>query len=128
MCVCNRCEDEFGLLNRKHHCRKCGGVFCDSCTAHKVCIASTSESARVCKHCYYSILSHSKFITSLPVSPTAPLDVPCRDSDSGMDAPIHVRVSQAGGDSDDEDEEEEEDKEEDVRPSIAADDTPCIIS
>ena len=25
------CETQFGLFNRKHHCRKCGKIFCDKC-------------------------------------------------------------------------------------------------
>jgi hypothetical protein len=28
---CQICEYEFSFLNRKHHCRACGGVYCSSC-------------------------------------------------------------------------------------------------
>jgi len=28
---CQACSSSFGLFNRKHHCRACGGVFCSSC-------------------------------------------------------------------------------------------------
>jgi phosphatidylinositol 3-kinase len=28
---CQNCENIFGFLNRKHHCRACGGVFCSVC-------------------------------------------------------------------------------------------------
>jgi hypothetical protein len=28
---CRRCGAQFGLLRRKHHCRKCGRVFCGDC-------------------------------------------------------------------------------------------------
>ena len=42
---CTNCNDKFNLLLRKHHCRKCGKIFCGSCLkefymfnlAHKVC-------------------------------------------------------------------------------------------
>ena len=42
---CTNCNDKFHLLLRKHHCRKCGKIFCGSCLkefymfnlAHKVC-------------------------------------------------------------------------------------------
>jgi hypothetical protein len=28
---CRRCGIEFSLLCRKHHCRECGGIYCDGC-------------------------------------------------------------------------------------------------
>lgn len=28
---CQNCDNTFGFLNRKHHCRACGGVFCNVC-------------------------------------------------------------------------------------------------
>ncbi|KAJ1437641.1 hypothetical protein B484DRAFT_416503, partial [Ochromonadaceae sp. CCMP2298] len=30
---CPTCNEEFGMLLWKHHCRKCGKIFCDACTA-----------------------------------------------------------------------------------------------
>ncbi|CAK4163740.1 unnamed protein product [Aphanomyces euteiches] len=32
--ACTACQEQFDLLNRKHHCRACGQVFCSSCTNH----------------------------------------------------------------------------------------------
>jgi hypothetical protein len=29
---CEACQSSFGIFRRKHHCRHCGHVFCDSCT------------------------------------------------------------------------------------------------
>ncbi|GAA5842477.1 hypothetical protein JCM9279_005395 [Rhodotorula babjevae] len=31
---CRRCSKRFGLLTRKHHCRRCGLVVCASCSQH----------------------------------------------------------------------------------------------
>ena len=124
-----RCEDEFGLLNRKHHCRKCGGVFCDGCTSHKVSLDQHStETVRVCKSCYYAIISNSKFITTLP-TPT-PVIAPLSEEEEvekeeGAHERTHTRVDPEDGDSDDED--DVKDEEDEVRPSMAADDTPCVI-
>lgn len=29
--MCKICKCKFGLLNRKHHCRVCGDIFCSKC-------------------------------------------------------------------------------------------------
>ena len=28
---CRHCAAKFGVMTRKHHCRQCGGIFCESC-------------------------------------------------------------------------------------------------
>lgn len=33
--TCQKCSTEFGFFTRKHHCRVCGGIFCDNCTKHR---------------------------------------------------------------------------------------------
>ncbi|KAF7906066.1 hypothetical protein EAF00_000345 [Botryotinia globosa] len=35
---CPICNAWFGWLNRKHHCRKCGRVVCNSCSPHRITI------------------------------------------------------------------------------------------
>ncbi|KAM3089300.1 hypothetical protein ACMFMG_000904 [Clarireedia jacksonii] len=35
---CPICHTAFGWLNRKHHCRKCGRVVCNSCSPHRITI------------------------------------------------------------------------------------------
>jgi len=32
---CNGCRKIFGMFLRRHHCRRCGKIFCDGCTPHK---------------------------------------------------------------------------------------------
>ena len=29
---CHNCKNEFTFLNRRHHCRLCGKIFCNSCS------------------------------------------------------------------------------------------------
>ncbi|RAL62405.1 hypothetical protein DID88_004971 [Monilinia fructigena] len=35
---CPICSTSFGWLSRKHHCRKCGRVVCNSCSPHRITI------------------------------------------------------------------------------------------
>jgi hypothetical protein len=34
--ICEHCEVNFGILRRKHHCRRCGGIYCNECCGEKV--------------------------------------------------------------------------------------------
>lgn len=36
--VCAHCRDEFNLINRRHHCRLCGKVFCGRCSDQRALI------------------------------------------------------------------------------------------
>ncbi len=54
---CYECDSAFTLFNRRHHCRKCGKVFCSKCASNN--IPSFNEShdgkqvnVRVCNYCY----------------------------------------------------------------------------
>ena len=71
--ACTKCDEEFSIFKRRHHCRHCGNVFCDDCSDFRCDLASrkvTSEfltlsgvpddgpdshslvaAARVCKRC-----------------------------------------------------------------------------
>ncbi|KAI8325086.1 hypothetical protein GQ54DRAFT_252028, partial [Martensiomyces pterosporus] len=33
--VCRQCARRFTLFLRRHHCRRCGLVFCDSCSSNR---------------------------------------------------------------------------------------------
>ena len=37
---CSRCSIKFTMINRKHHCRACGKIFCGSCSSHTASIPS----------------------------------------------------------------------------------------
>lgn len=30
--ACENCRNQFSFVRRRHHCRRCGGIFCDACT------------------------------------------------------------------------------------------------
>ncbi|OQR90375.1 hypothetical protein ACHHYP_05580 [Achlya hypogyna] len=54
---CMVCKDEFSFWNRKHHCRRCGAVVCDTCSnnrsanIHRDLTPVANEPARVCDLC-----------------------------------------------------------------------------
>lgn len=62
---CNDCRRRFGFLLRRHHCRKCGRIFCDRCSSHRALLdpsvivrdpvfpesVASSSTQRVCQGC-----------------------------------------------------------------------------
>ncbi|KAG5890701.1 hypothetical protein JTB14_016531 [Gonioctena quinquepunctata] len=52
--VCMHCKKtQFTLLNRRHHCRKCGAVVCGPCSNKRFLLPNqSSKPLRVCLHCY----------------------------------------------------------------------------
>ncbi|XP_027056183.1 pleckstrin homology domain-containing family F member 2-like isoform X1 [Pocillopora damicornis] len=59
--TCMHCfKSKFTALNRRHHCRKCGGVVCGNCSTKKFLLpAQSSKPLRVCDNCY-NVLSSGK--------------------------------------------------------------------
>lgn len=51
--MCPSCEIKFSFFARRHHCRKCGGVFCADCTVSRVrlTILGYHGPVRVCNGC-----------------------------------------------------------------------------
>eukprot|EP00455_Lapot_gusevi_P023616 TRINITY_DN2450_c0_g1_i3.p1 TRINITY_DN2450_c0_g1~~TRINITY_DN2450_c0_g1_i3.p1 ORF type:complete len:211 (-),score=54.32 TRINITY_DN2450_c0_g1_i3:103-735(-) len=51
---CMACANAFSFLNRRHHCRNCGGIFCSGCSNKKIAILKYGlvEPVRVCTGCY----------------------------------------------------------------------------
>lgn len=71
--ACEKCNKSFNIVRRRHHCRRCGGLFCDACSSRKVdlAVALSGESlvgvgqhnatatnvrnARVCDACFKAV-------------------------------------------------------------------------
>ncbi|KAJ3292772.1 hypothetical protein HK104_005047 [Borealophlyctis nickersoniae] len=58
-CHSNTCETQFGLFKRKHHCRRCGNIFCSQHVANRLKLSLTDHvvnpdgaETRVCDSCY----------------------------------------------------------------------------
>ena len=47
------------LFHLQHHCRHCGGIYCDSCSANKLPLPSSAKPVRVCDNCYEKLMENS---------------------------------------------------------------------
>uniref|UniRef100_A0A915IRP7 FYVE-type domain-containing protein n=1 Tax=Romanomermis culicivorax TaxID=13658 RepID=A0A915IRP7_ROMCU len=53
---CKACQQKFSLSRRKHHCRNCGGIFCNACSENTMPLPSSAKPVRVCDQCYAVLL------------------------------------------------------------------------
>ena len=59
--ICMHCnKSQFNVINRRHHCRKCGAVVCGPCSNKRYLLPiQSSKPLRVCLTCY-DVLSKAK--------------------------------------------------------------------
>ena len=48
---CTGCKATFTMFKRKHHCRKCGGIYCHACSTTKLIVKGSKNAKRVCDGC-----------------------------------------------------------------------------
>ncbi|THD20738.1 RUN and FYVE domain-containing protein 1 [Fasciola hepatica] len=58
---CSNCQSEFSLINRKHHCRQCGGIFCHNCSSYRASLAASKDPVRVCTSCYTELIGRGSY-------------------------------------------------------------------
>lgn len=104
---CPVCEQEFGFLFRKHHCRKCGRVVCANCSPHRITIPREyivqppglqdgpplmggAEVVRVCKPCVPDPWTPPQQNT---VTGSRPVPSPSRRSSEASQSRYHRRPS-----------------------------------
>lgn len=62
---CKICNSEFDLINRKHHCRHCGFIFCQNCSSRKAMLPMEfgyRDPERVCDNCWYFLQPYQQFL------------------------------------------------------------------
>ena len=59
--TCMHCKKvQFTLVNRRHHCRKCGVVCCNTCSSKRFLLpAQSSKPLRVCMTCFEELTMQS---------------------------------------------------------------------
>ncbi|CAO0794433.1 unnamed protein product [Mucor circinelloides] len=104
--VCDRCRTAFTMTNRKHHCRNCGGTFCQQCSAKTMPLPKLgiNEHVRVCDGCYIKLKldkanikpSTSSKTSSQPATAApAPADKKEDDYDDDIKKAIELSLKEA---------------------------------
>ena len=67
-CCC--CQSEFSVMNRRHHCRRCGNLVCKSCSKHKKLLSNIDKNkpVRICNDCYQLLSSQKPCIQQTKVN------------------------------------------------------------
>ncbi|KAH6570296.1 hypothetical protein BASA50_005167 [Batrachochytrium salamandrivorans] len=90
---CSLCGQRFSLLIRRHHCRRCGDIFCSSCCDVTVRLDQNAAFhpagliCRVCQPCYKEFQSHL-----IPLkTPQPALDDSLDNDDEANSIPINLK-------------------------------------
>ena len=65
---CTKCKTEFDWMNRRHHCRHCGIIFCNKCSYQRCLLPANFEMRdpqRVCESCFEALAPHQNSLTSV---------------------------------------------------------------
>lgn len=49
--LCPLCKDKFTMINRRHHCRRCGKLVCGDCSKRRAVIKTGGPRERLCDPC-----------------------------------------------------------------------------
>jgi hypothetical protein len=66
---CQICKTGFGFFTRRHHCRSCGQIICDSCSKHNFLLPHVNKDkpVRACDRCF-SVLSNPNSPVNSPAA------------------------------------------------------------
>ncbi|XP_067937820.1 uncharacterized protein [Watersipora subatra] len=87
--VCMACQVKFSFTRRKHHCRSCGNIFCDSCSSLRSRLQYMDfKEARVCKSCHENIALAAEQQARLFNSQLPPADPDRHHADVGVSGEV----------------------------------------
>jgi hypothetical protein len=68
--ACYKCKASFSVFRRRHHCRRCGQVFCNNCTKLRSKVEIIGEKqTRVCDSCHVDISQGKSFLRRPSMTP-----------------------------------------------------------
>ncbi|XP_014225274.1 RUN and FYVE domain-containing protein 2 isoform X2 [Trichogramma pretiosum] len=59
---CKGCSREFNIARRKHHCRYCGKIFCNSCSDNSIALPNSTKPVRVCDECHVVLVGRYSLV------------------------------------------------------------------
>ena len=65
---CSSCKSEFDWVNRRHHCRHCGNIFCDACSGQRSLLPvafGLRDPQRVCVPCHRLLAPMQQSLTNI---------------------------------------------------------------
>ncbi len=63
---CRACKIAFSMSKRRHHCRGCGGVFCEGCLQSNILIPSKEEPVdKACPGCCSGLMPGSEVVAKV---------------------------------------------------------------
>ncbi|KAM9908797.1 hypothetical protein OXX69_005905 [Metschnikowia pulcherrima] len=95
---CMICYNPFSVMNRKHHCRACGGVFCQTHSGHNIPLVSLGilQPVRVCDDCF-QIHKGARKEPSAPEGGRAKtISAPADDEDEQLKRAIELSLQDTG--------------------------------
>jgi len=93
--VCRK--SQFTIMNRRHHCRKCGAVVCGACSSRKYLLPSqSSKPLRVCDSCYETLTKIDNK-GNVNVTDGKPSDSSGEDDSDDEETNGNVEVENVGG-------------------------------
>ncbi|KAG8199590.1 hypothetical protein JTE90_009427 [Oedothorax gibbosus] len=68
---CHRCRTQFTVVQRKHHCRNCGQIFCNKCSSRSCPIPrfGIEKDVRVCEACWEKLMKPTTVPKSVSPNP-----------------------------------------------------------
>lgn len=64
--ACKHCNNSFGLLRRRHHCRKCGCVTCGACSRNTFTFTNLKDTPeRICDYCHAEAMTLLQDVASV---------------------------------------------------------------